>query len=262
LGASGAINGIVGMALVLFPVNRLKCWYAFFMPFAGIAWKSGSFMTRTYWMVTAWVVFDLLGIVFGGGATAHWAHIGGFVIGLAIASALVHFNVIDTIDPTLLDVVTGRPVERTQYDLNELASMPVSPSVEEATPQKSIAHSPLHRPGVKPAQPQTPPGVVKREAFPVLRVTNIVQKGSDLVIFFANDGDPVRDILLAAPEGVSAFFQPNTQLARRQMGSMRLTNVDRKSLSTLSLSITYLDASEKRNKQLVFDEAKQRFTVR
>jgi hypothetical protein len=56
-------------------------------------------------------------------------------------------------------------------------------------------------------------------------------------------------------------LQPTKQLARREMGTMRLPNVNRQSLSTVTINITYSDQFEKRNKQLVFDEAKQRFTV-
>jgi hypothetical protein len=199
--------------------------------------------------------------VFGGGNTGYWAHVGGFVFGLAIAGGLMFFKVIDTIDPTLVDVLSGRPLERTQYDLNELASMPLPPSEAAVKPQKAAAQSSLQKANVRPAGVQAAPTISRRESLPVLRVTNIVQKGNDLVIFFVNDGDPVRELSVATSEGASASLQPTKQLARREMGTMRLPNVNRQSLSTVTINITYSDQFEKRNKQLVFDEAKQRFTV-
>lgn len=74
IGASGAINGIVGMTLVLFPKNRIHTFYWFFI-------IVGKFKTKTSWMILYWLAFDILGTIYGGDGVAHWAHIGGFVGG-------------------------------------------------------------------------------------------------------------------------------------------------------------------------------------
>lgn len=252
LGASGAINGIVGMALILFPVNRLKCWYAFSMPFMGIMWKSGTFQTRAYWMIFAWAVFDILGVVFGGGNTAYWAHIGGFAMGLAVASCLVLFKAVETYDPTIFDVLAGRPLERTQYTVEELAAMPVETTglvgVNQVVNLKQAKQTAVA------AAPQVLP-------IPVLRVTRMVQKGTDLIVFFTNDGDPVRDVSLVPPEGAAAFIQPAKMIAKREMGSMRITNICEESFRVADLKISYSFGSTKIVKQLHYDGEKQRLVV-
>jgi membrane associated rhomboid family serine protease len=252
LGASGAINGIVGMSLILFPVNRLKCWYVFSLPFIGIMWKSGTFTVRAYWMIFAWAVFDILGVMLGGGNTAYWAHIGGFATGLIVASCLILFNVVETYDPTFFDVLAGRPLERTRYTMEELAAMPVPVTGLEGVTQ--VVSLKQRKKSGAPPVPQTTP-------IPILRVTRMVQKGSDLVIFFTNDGDPVREVSLIAPEGTSAFIQPTKMIARREMGSMRVTNITAESLKAAGLKISYSYGSTTVTKQLHYDVEKQRLVA-
>lgn len=252
LGASGAINGVVGMSLILFPVNRLKCWYVFSMPFAGIMWKSGTFQTRAYWMIGAWAVFDVLGLLLGGGNIAYWAHVGGFSMGMIVASCLILFNVVETYDPTLFDILAGRPTERTQYSMEELAAMPAPVAgLEGVTRVVNVKQG--QKAGVA-AVPQATP-------IPILRVTRMAQKEKDLVIFFTNDGDPVRDVSLVTPEGAPAFIQPTKMIARREMGSMRLTNVCQESLKAADLKISYAVGPTKVVKQLHYDIEKQRLVV-
>jgi membrane associated rhomboid family serine protease len=260
IGASGAINGIVGMSLILFPVNRLHCWYFFSLPFLGILWKSGKFKVRAYWMIIAWVIFDVLGIIAGGGSTAYWAHIGGFAAGLLIGSALLYFNAIETYDPTFFDVLAGRPLERTSYDLNELAAMPL-PAAPALAFQKQKEQSRPNRTflGSRPA-PAIPSTLVS-DPLPVFRVTNVIQKGNDLLVFFVNDGDPVRNVSLTAPTGTPGVVQPAMQIGKREMGTMRLTNVAQDSLGILNLSISFSAGTAKTTKQLIFDETAKTFTA-
>lgn len=257
LGASGAINGIVGMSLILFPANRLRCWYAFSMPFMGIMWKSGKFQTRAYWMILAWFVFDILGLVLGGGTTAHWAHIGGFAAGVIAASLLVLFKVVETFDPTLFDIIAGKPLERESYTLDEIAAMPVAATGLEGMTQ--VANVRQAQSSSKPASRRPP--VPLNTPIPVLRVTRMAQKEKDLVIFFTNDGDPVRDVSIAAGEGSTAFIQPAKGIARREMGSMRITNLCQETLPSADLTITYAVGPEKVSKHLHYDAEKQRLVV-
>ncbi len=252
LGASGAINGIVGMSLILFPVNRLKCWYVFSMPFAGIMWKSGTFTVRAYWMIFAWAVFDILGVVLGGGNTAYWAHIGGFAMGLIVATCLILFDVVETYDPTFFDVLAGRPLERTRYTMEELATMPVPVTgLEGVTRVVNVKQG--QKAGVV-AVPQAMP-------IPVLRVTRMAQKDNAFVIFFTNDGDPIRDVSLVAPDGASATIQPTKMIAKREMGSMRVTNISEQSLNAADLKISYAFGTEKVTKQLRYEREKSRLVV-
>jgi membrane associated rhomboid family serine protease len=252
LGASGAINGIVGMSLILFPVNRLNCWYAFSMPLMGIMWKSGRFQIKAYWMIFAWAVFDILGVLFGGGHTAYWAHLGGFAMGLIVASCLIVFKVVETYDPTFFDILSGRPVERTQYTVDELATLHAASTGLEGVRQAV---------SLKQAQPVSATTASQAPPIPVLRVTTLVQKGSDLVIFFTNDGDPIRNVSLVAPDGSPAIIQPNKMIAKREMGLMRIKNLCQESLNAAELKIAYSAGPAKVINQLHYDAENRSLVV-
>lgn len=82
VGASGAISGLMGAYVVLYPNSRVRFFYWFFIRFAG------TFEIRAMWWLGAWFGFQLLlgGIVGAeGGGVAYAAHIGGFVVGAGAA---------------------------------------------------------------------------------------------------------------------------------------------------------------------------------
>lgn len=87
VGASGAVNGIVGMFLVFYPLNWVSCFYMFFLRF-------GSFTVSSFWVILLWLVFDIVGAALGAGGVAYYAHLGGFFAGFALASVLLAFNVV------------------------------------------------------------------------------------------------------------------------------------------------------------------------
>jgi len=80
LGASGAINGVVGIFLILFPLNDVRCVFAGWI----VVPIARTFSISSVWMILLWVGWDLLGAALGGGAVAYWAHLGGFAGGVAI----------------------------------------------------------------------------------------------------------------------------------------------------------------------------------
>lgn len=77
LGASGAINGVVGLALAMYPLNRV---YVFWW----ILIRAGSFSCPVWVLTIVWFVFDIWGAFSQSGGVAYWAHIGGFLSGVAI----------------------------------------------------------------------------------------------------------------------------------------------------------------------------------
>jgi membrane associated rhomboid family serine protease len=86
VGASGAINGVVGLFVVWYLLNDISCWYAYW--FFGLA-GAGNYAVSSYWMVLMWAAFDIWGMIRGGGNIGHVAHLAGFIAGFALAVILL-----------------------------------------------------------------------------------------------------------------------------------------------------------------------------
>jgi membrane associated rhomboid family serine protease len=79
IGASGAISGVLGAYLILYPHARVHV----LIPFGFLFLHT----IRAGWLLGFWFVFQLLSGLLGpadGGGVAFWAHVGGFVAGMAL----------------------------------------------------------------------------------------------------------------------------------------------------------------------------------
>jgi rhomboid family protein len=79
IGASGAISGVLGAYLILFPHARVHV----LIPFGFLFLHT----IRAGWLLGFWFLFQLLSGLFGDsseGGVAWWAHVGGFVAGMAL----------------------------------------------------------------------------------------------------------------------------------------------------------------------------------
>jgi membrane associated rhomboid family serine protease len=257
IGASGAINGIVGMSLVLYPVNKLNCFYFYSLPFVGMFWKYGTFAIKAYWMILFWLVFDILGAIFGGGNIAYWAHLGGFGAGMLIAYSLLLFKIIETFDPTLIEVLTGKAVEREIYDIDELAARIRPAAKQEAVFFESDR---IQEQALQP-DPSLQPAELPKEPLPSLRVLKTTQREKDIYIYFINEGDTIGNVALESKDTISAEINPNT-LNTRSPGWMKIINAESSALQNLDFAISYDDGTGKRtSKQMRYDEPGRRFLV-
>lgn len=105
VGASGAINGIVGAFLVLFPRNDVTVGWIW-----GI-WGN-RFSLSSGWVILYWVIWDAAGLALGAkSGVALWAHLGGFAIGFGITMACVILGFIRPTqdEETLLQVLSPTP---------------------------------------------------------------------------------------------------------------------------------------------------------
>lgn len=88
IGASGAINGIVGMFLVYFWENEIDCIFIMSLYYVR------EFSVSSFWMIGLWLLYDIAGVVMGGEGIAYFAHLGGFFMGIVTAIVLLKLNLV------------------------------------------------------------------------------------------------------------------------------------------------------------------------
>lgn len=103
IGASGAVNGIVGLFLVYFPRNDVQMYWTIIV-------RGGSFSISSFWMILLWLGFDIWGAASGGAGVAYWAHLGGFFSGMGIGILSLKRGWVEMTETecSLLDVLGGR----------------------------------------------------------------------------------------------------------------------------------------------------------
>jgi len=85
IGASGAISGLIGMHLVLFPTEPIRCFFFWiFLPH-----RPSWFKFKSLWFILPWFGLNIYGAMYGSWGIAYLAHVGGFVGGVALALLLL-----------------------------------------------------------------------------------------------------------------------------------------------------------------------------
>ncbi len=127
IGASGAINGVVGMYLVFYPLNEITCLFSLF-PLVPLvyAWGFRSVTVSGVWVILLWLAFDIYGALAGGGPVAYMAHLGGFAAGFGIGVALL-----------MLKWVKMRPYERSLLQIIRKQTPGVYPAPPPPTPWRA-----------------------------------------------------------------------------------------------------------------------------
>lgn len=109
IGASGAINGVVGMYLVLYALNDINCLMMIGLYIRPITVSS-------FYIILLWFAFDLLMAVLGGGHVAYIAHIGGFLSGAGMAFLLLRLGWVkmEKDERSLLDLYAEHKLRKQQ----------------------------------------------------------------------------------------------------------------------------------------------------
>jgi len=139
IGASGAINGVVGMFLIFFWENEVDCLWVF-LPFVK------KFSVSSFWIIGLWLVYDIIGAFSGGGNVGYFAHLGGFFAGVAVAVLLLKLNLVTMYrdEESLVEKVEKwlqdrrdsqlRKQARTAVESTKQVSAPLPVPVSEPTP--------------------------------------------------------------------------------------------------------------------------------
>jgi len=154
IGASGAINGVVGAFLVLYPLNDVSCAFFFFF-------RLIRFSVSSVWVILFWLAFDIWGAWQGGGMVAYAAHLGGFAagfIGMAVAVRLRWIEM-DRADRSLLRLL--------KLDGGKPAPAMAAPSRAAAWAPKLVTPARPSGPGAGSlSRPATVPGAMRPGTMP------------------------------------------------------------------------------------------------
>lgn len=103
VGASGAISGLMGLYLAVYPQNEVSCFYWILRP--------GTFDVKGYYLITGWFLWDVISALRGVPGVACWAHVGGTLAGFGLGVLLLkmgRIHIADYDNPTVLDVFSRR----------------------------------------------------------------------------------------------------------------------------------------------------------
>ena len=180
VGASGAINGLVGLYLVLFPLNEISCAFfiiIFFRPIGKIITLS------SFWIILYWLAFDIAGLVITpDSGTGYLAHLGGFAGGFGLGLLLLKTGLIkmESCERSLLQIFKygireTEPKIEISEDLNEILK-----SRGVRTPSKVS----VKQAGNKPTKPQIHQQVVKGY---------VIEDVPDTPFYAIDQNDPSRE---------------------------------------------------------------------
>ncbi len=156
VGASGAINGIVGMYLVLFYENSITCYWWFLLVFFR------QFTVSSVWMILFWLSWDIFGAVVGGEGVAYFAHLGGFGAGFVIALYMCKKDWItmERYEKSLWQWWQQRKGGASQTSLDHYAQLGLAASPPDEPPMSPVPMpmSPLKKPNtiLRPSLSDTP----------------------------------------------------------------------------------------------------------
>ena len=88
VGASGAISGVMGAYILLYPRVRVHTivWLGFFVTTVALP----AYVILGYWFVYQLLLGTVGSLSRMEGGTAFWAHVGGFVAGMALIRVFVN----------------------------------------------------------------------------------------------------------------------------------------------------------------------------
>ena len=105
LGASGAVAGVTGMFLALYPLSKITIGYFLLVIIGSVQWAS-------IWVIGVRVAQDVLFQLLGIGNVAYTAHLAGYAYGLACGAAVLLMRLVPRDRRDLLSVLSRDRRER------------------------------------------------------------------------------------------------------------------------------------------------------
>ena len=121
IGASGAINGVIGAFLILYPKNKVNIFIWFFSLFPPTTIKIPSII-----LILIWFIFDIVGAIGGIGNTAFVAHIGGLISGILITIIALKMNILSYDNPHSLTSNTIKEDKKRTGKINSIQKVKYS----------------------------------------------------------------------------------------------------------------------------------------
>ena len=155
VGASGAINGVVGMYLVFFYQNDITCVFAFWLivPYVRV------FAVSSVWMILFWMCWNVVGALIPGSSNvAYFAHLGGFAAGFGIALLMCKkgWVAMEKYEKSLLQMWEERKRERQKKPLDAAYAQLGLHLTEEELQQGASDFATLPEPETPPPSPTEP----------------------------------------------------------------------------------------------------------
>jgi membrane associated rhomboid family serine protease len=157
VGASGAINGVVGMYLVLFYQNDVTCVFAFWLivPYIRV------FAVSSIWMILLWLSWNVVGALLPGSSNvAYFAHLGGFGAGFGITFLMCKqgWITMEKYEKSLLQMWEERKRERQEEPLDvAYARLGLHLTEEELEQEAANAATPPEPEAMLPSPSETEP---------------------------------------------------------------------------------------------------------
>jgi len=130
IGASGAVMGLAGMYMVLFPVNQvhMAAWVRWGL-IGGFQLSLKMWAVKGFWVVLFYIGFDVAYTIYEiEDAVAHWAHLGGFGVGAAIGLLLLLTRLVNARGGDLISAMFGRQawalIGRPSHEVGILQRLP------------------------------------------------------------------------------------------------------------------------------------------
>jgi membrane associated rhomboid family serine protease len=93
IGASGAISGVMGAYVLLYPRVRVHTFVFLGFFVTSVAWP--AYVILGYWFVLQLLFGMVASVSPGQGGTAFWAHVGGFIAGMALIHLFANPSYLD-----------------------------------------------------------------------------------------------------------------------------------------------------------------------